>query len=224
MGPESGRQGTRRPGAGGTRLEAWVKGVVGAFANDPRILGWDLWNEPDNAKGGSYADPADKVQRVLVLLPRVFQWARSVHPKQPLTCGVWQDEWSSPGKLSPMEKIQLDDSDVISFHRYDPADDFERRVKSLTRYRRPILCTEYMARPRGGTFESTLSVAKKYKAGAINCGFVQGKTQTYLPWDSGQHPDVEHPPEVWFHDIFYSDGKPYLQDEVDFIRRITAKP
>ena len=30
------------------RLEAYVKGVVGAFANDPRMLAWDIWNEPDN--------------------------------------------------------------------------------------------------------------------------------------------------------------------------------
>ncbi|MGB9471361.1 MAG: hypothetical protein WBQ59_18585, partial [Candidatus Acidiferrum sp.] len=26
------------------RLAAYVKGVVRAFANDPRILGWDVWN------------------------------------------------------------------------------------------------------------------------------------------------------------------------------------
>ncbi len=30
------------------RLESYTKGVIGAFANDPRILAWDLWNEPDN--------------------------------------------------------------------------------------------------------------------------------------------------------------------------------
>src|SRR6266702_3069192 len=30
------------------RLERYVEGVVGAFANDSRILAWDLWNEPDN--------------------------------------------------------------------------------------------------------------------------------------------------------------------------------
>ncbi|MGA2183669.1 MAG: 1,4-beta-xylanase [Bryobacteraceae bacterium] len=205
------------------RLEDWVKGVVGAFANDKRILGWDVWNEPDNTNDGSYVDPADKVQRVLVLLPLVFEWARSVHPRQPLTSGVWKGDWSSPGTLSPMEKIQLENSDVISFHSYEPADEFERRVKSLGRCRRPILCTEYMARPRGSTFESILPVAKKYKVGAINWGFVQGRTQTYLPWDSWQRPYVEHPPEVWFHDIFYADGKPYRQSEVDFIRGITAK-
>src|SRR4028119_1512289 len=30
------------------RLEAYVKGVVGAFKQDKRILAWDIWNEPDN--------------------------------------------------------------------------------------------------------------------------------------------------------------------------------
>jgi len=206
------------------RLEAWVKGVVGAFANDQRILGWDVWNEPDNVNGGNYTDPADKVERVLALLPRVFAWARSAHPVQPLTCGVWKGDWSSPGKLSAMEKIQLGNSDVISFHSYEPADEFERRLKSLKRYGRPILCTEYMARPRGSTFESILPVAKKYKVAAINWGFVEGRTQTNLPWDSWQRPYVERPPAVWFHDIFYPDGKPYRQAEVDLIRGIAAKP
>jgi hypothetical protein len=205
------------------RLEAWVKGVVGAFATDPRILAWDLWNEPDNANAGSHRDPPDKVARVLVLLPRVFAWARSVHPVQPLTSGVWQGDWSSPAALSPMARIQLDNSDVISFHSYDPADEFERRILSLARYRRPILCTEYMARPRGSTFESILPVAVKYRVGALNWGFVQGRTQTYLPWDSWQHPYVDHPPEVWFHDIFDENGKPYRQEEVDFIRAVAAK-
>jgi hypothetical protein len=204
------------------RLEAWVKGMVGAFANDGRILGWDVWNEPDNTNDGNYADPPDKVQRVLVLLPRVFAWARSAHPTQPLTSGVWRGaDWSSRRKLSPMEKIQLRNSDVISFHCYEPADVFERRIKSLQRYRRPILCTEYMARPRGSTFESILPVARKYRVAAYNWGFVQGRTQTYLPWDSWRHPYVDHPPDVWFHEIFYPDGRPYRQTEVDFVRRIT---
>jgi hypothetical protein len=29
-------------------LAAYVRGVVGAFADDQRILAWDIWNEPDN--------------------------------------------------------------------------------------------------------------------------------------------------------------------------------
>jgi hypothetical protein len=30
------------------RLRAYVQGVVGAFAQDRRILGWDIWNQPPN--------------------------------------------------------------------------------------------------------------------------------------------------------------------------------
>jgi len=30
------------------RLEVYVRGVVHAFADDQRVLAWDVWNEPDN--------------------------------------------------------------------------------------------------------------------------------------------------------------------------------
>jgi hypothetical protein len=43
-----------------------------------------------------------------------------------------------------------------------------------------------------------------------------------LPWDSWQHPYVEDQPAIWFHDVFYADGKPYRQREVDLIRSLTG--
>jgi hypothetical protein len=204
------------------RLEAYVKGVVGAFANDKRILGWDVWNEPDNTNDGSYAklEPPNKEELVLALLPRVFEWAREAGASQPLTSGVWKGNWSVPEKLGPMEKIQLAQSDVISFHNYDAPDVFEKRVLSLQQYHRPILCTEYMARGNGSTFQGTLPIAKKYSVAAINWGLVAGKTQTYLPWDSWKNPYVDRKPAVWFHEIFWTNGQPYRQEEADFIRTI----
>lgn len=204
------------------RLEAYVKGVVGAFAKDPRLLGWDVWNEPDNTNQGSYGElePKNKVELVLELLPKVFDWARSVHPTQPLTSGVWKGDWSSPSKLGPMEKIQLEQSDVISFHNYDRPEEFEKRVRWLMQYNRPLLCTEYMARGNGSTFQGVLPIAKKYHVAAINWGLVAGKTQTYLPWDSWQHPYTEREPSVWFHEIFRTDGTPYRQEEAEFIKTI----
>jgi hypothetical protein len=205
------------------RLEAYVKGLVGAFANDQRILGWDVWNEPDNLNAGSYRDPPNKAELVTALLPRVFAWAREAHPSQPLTSGVWKGDWSSPEKLGPTEKIQLEQSDVISFHNYDKGEIFEQRILSLQRYGRPILCTEYMARGNGSTFEGSLPIAKKYHVGAINWGLVAGKTQTYLPWDSWQHPYVDREPSMWFHEVFRTDGQPYKQEEVDFIRKTIGK-
>ena len=204
------------------RLEAYVKGVVGAFANDKRILGWDVWNEPDNTNDGSYAsgEPSNKPELVLALLPRVYEWARSASATQPLTSGVWKGDWSSPEKLGSMEKIQLEFSDVTSFHNYDAPDVFEKRVVSLQQYHRPILCTEYMARGNGSTFQGTLPIAKKFHVAAINWGLVAGKTQTYLPWDSWKHPYTDREPTVWFHEIFRTNGQPYSQEEASFIRTI----
>jgi hypothetical protein len=207
------------------RLEAYVKGVVGAFAKDDRILGWDIWNEPDNGNGGSYKDlePKNKNDLVIALLPQAFMWARAAHPTQPLTSGVWKDDWSVPEKLGPGPKIQLEMSDVISFHSYDKPEVFEKRVLSLQQYHRPLICTEYMARGNASTFQGTLPIAKKYNVAAINWGLVAGKTQTYLPWDSWQHPYTDREPAVWFHEIFRSDGTPYSAEEIAFIKQITGR-
>ncbi len=207
------------------RLEAYVKGVVGAFANDERILGWDIWNEPDNGNGGSYKDlePKNKNELVIALLPRAFTWARAAHPTQPLTSGVWKGDWSVAEKLGPAEKIQLEMSDVISFHSYDKPEEFERHVLSLQQYHRPLICTEYMARGNGSTFQGTLPIAKKYNVGAINWGLVAGQTQTYLPWDSWQHPYTDREPAIWFHEIFRNNGEPYAVEETTFIKQITGR-
>jgi hypothetical protein len=206
------------------RLEEYVKGIVGAFGKDDRVLGWDVWNEPDNTNASSYGaqEPKNKVELVLKLLPQVFEWAREAGAQQPLTSGVWKGDWSTDDKLSAMERIQLEQSDVISFHNYDKGSEFEKRITWLQRYKRPILCTEYMARGNGSTFQESLPIAKKHNVAAINWGFVAGKTQTYLPWDSWQKPYVDREPSVWFHEIFRHDLTPYRQDEVDLIRSLTG--
>ncbi len=216
---------TLQDAAGPARLEAYVKGVVGAFANDRRVLAWDLWNEPDNTNNGSYAklEPKNKVELVLALLPQVFAWARSAHPAQPLTSGVWHGDWSSPEKLGPMQRMQAEESDVISFHSYGWPEHFEERVQWLRRYGRPILCTEFMARSVGSTFDGVLPLAKKYHIAAINWGLVAGKTQTYLPWDSWRKPYVTDEPPVWFHEVFRPDGRPYREAEAKLIRELTGK-
>lgn len=208
------------------RLEQYVKGVVGAFAHDRRILAWDVWNEPDNSGGGNYAsaEAKKKVEIIIGLLPQVFAWAREVGPQQPLTSGIWKGDWSSNERMDPMDRLQIYLSDVISFHNYDSGEEFEKRVKWLTRYNRPLMCTEYMARGNKSTFQGTLPIAKKYNVAAINWGLVAGKTQTYLPWDSWGHPYTDREPAVWFHEVFRNDGTPYRTEEVDLIKKLTARP
>jgi hypothetical protein len=54
--------------------------------------------------------------------------------------------------------------------------------------------------------------------GAINWGFVAGKSNTIYAWDTPL-PDGAQPVE-WFHDIFNADGKPYREDEVNLIKKL----
>lgn len=207
------------------RLKAYVQGVVGAFAKDDRILAWDIWNEPGNGNMGSYAkeELKDKTARVLLLLPEAFEWAREVNPTQPLTSGVCcVDQAPDASKLGEIELIQLREADVVTFHNYSWPEYFKREVGWLKKYNRPVICTEFMARSVGSTFDTILPIAKEEKVGAINWGFVVGKTQTNLPWESWEHPYILAQPPVWFHDVFDPDGKPYRQAEADLIRQLTG--
>jgi hypothetical protein len=206
------------------RLEAYVRGVVGALANDQRILGWDVWNEPGGTNEGSYEkqELANKRDLVRAMLPKAFAWAREATPTQPLTSGLWAGDWASFEKLDPIQQIQLEQSDVLSFHNYSKPGDFLKHVEELQKYHRPILCTEYMARPQGSTFQGILPVAKKYKVAAINWGLVAGKTQTFFPWSSWEHPYIDRQPKEWFHEIFRTDGALYNPEEGEFIRTIIS--
>jgi hypothetical protein len=203
-------------------LQQYVIGVISQFRNDNRILGWDLWNEPDNpAKQYRKVERKDKIDAVGGLLPQVFAWARSVNPAQPLTSGVWQGSWD-PGSRSEMDNFQLDNSDVISFHSYGGPDDFEARIAELAPLGRPILCTEYLARNQGSTIEAVLPIAKRHNVGAYSWGLVAGKTQTYFPWESWDKPYKEVP-KVWFSDLLRPDGRPYRDAEYQTLKKLTVR-
>jgi len=206
------------------KLRAYVEDIVGTFGKDDRILAWDIWNEPDNEGGGNYPRHKDKQKYVELLLTQAFDSARAKKPRQPLTSGLWiGDDWSYE-KLNAIQKIQIDRSDVISFHDYSWPESFERRVKQLQKYGRPILATEYMARGNGSTFDGTLPLGKKYNVAMYNWGFVDGKTQTRLPWDSWKKPYTMDEPTIWFHEVLRADGSPYRQAEADLIKRLIASP
>jgi len=198
--------------------------VVGRFRDDRRVQVWDIWNEPNNLNNNSYGaqEPKDKPGLVRPLLAKAFAWAREARPTQPLTSGVWQGTWAEPDKLRPMEVIQIENSDVISFHNYGKLDELKQCVVNLRRYNRPLLCTEYMSRGNGSFFEPHLGFMKEQRVAAYNWGLVSGKTQTIYPWDSWKKPYAGEPP-LWFHDIFRADGTPYRAEETAYIRRLTGR-
>jgi hypothetical protein len=187
-------------------LQKYVTDVLTTFKHDKRILLWDLFNEPGNSS---------KNNGSLVLLAKLFTWARIVNPDQPLSAGLW--DWS----LEKLNTFQLTHSDVITYHNYEDPDKHQRVIQILKANGRPVICTEYMARLRNSTFENTMPMLKKENVGAINWGLVSGKTNTIYAWDTPMPNGDE--PKVWFHDVFRKDGKPYKQDEADLIKQLNNK-
>ncbi len=206
------------------RLQAYVQGVVGHFANDRRVLAWDLFNEPDKVNRPAYIayEPIDKPERAFQLLRKTFEWARAVNPAQPLTAAPWKGDWVDSTHMLPITAFMLAKSDVITFHSYADSATVERELAALERWGRPIICSEYMARPRGSTFEKIMPIFAREHVGAINWGFVSGKTQTIYPWDSWNR-EYTSEPKPWFHDIFHADGTPYDSTEVGIIRQLTMQ-
>jgi len=240
--PELGRQRQPKPGV---RNSLWVQSpgakglidpkqvedaltfaeeVVADFSIDKRILAWDVWNEPDNTNGASYAtsELPNKVEAVRALLPKVFQYVRAGVPLQPVTSGLWKGDWSSAASLSPIEKIQVELSDFLSFQNYDGPQEFEKRVKWLQAFQRPVVCTGFLARNQGSSIEAILPVALKYRVGALVGDLVQGKTQRWLPWDSWQNPYVGREPPVWAQDLFHTTGPLYRPEDAEVIHQMIA--
>lgn len=210
-------------------LKNYIKGVVGRFGQDDRVLVWDVYNEPDNVagqEGRAELEVKDKHIYSLALLKKVMQWARETGPSQPLTTGIWKgnvDHWGTPDSLPPLDRYMVEHSDVISFHAYDDdMDQVKKKIRELHKYGKPLLCTEYMARTNNNTFFNVMPILKEHKIAAINWGFVSGKSNTIYPWESWNSTfDAE--PEIWFHDILRADGTPFSEEEVTFIREMTGR-
>ncbi len=186
-------------------LYEYVTDILTTFKNDQRILMWDLYNEPANSGYGLTSFP---------LLKKIFEWSWNVRPSQPLTVGVWFMEFPE------INKYQLENADVITFHNYSDTVSMKEAIDSLQKRGRPVICTEYMARTNNSKFETHLPVLKRYKVGAINWGLVSGKSNTIFPWGSKEGSTEPNP---WFHDIFRKDGTPYDVREVELIKKLTYR-
>ncbi len=185
-------------------LEQYVKDLVGGFAQDRRIVVWDLYNEPGNGMDAK-SQP---------LMEAAFAWAREMKPLQPLTTGAWADF------NSPLSQRMLELSDVVSFHGYDPVPGIEAKLRICATHGRPVLCTEWLVRRNGNSFQRLLPLFRDRQIGCWNWGLVAGRTQTYFPWGS---PPGAPEPQQWQHDILRADGRPYNTRELQFVKVLTGK-
>lgn len=188
-------------------LKDYATDILVTFKDDKRILMWDLYNEPGNSDMTDISFP---------FMEKIFEWAWTVRPSQPLTCATWNSE----EKFKRYNEFQLKNSDIITFHNYSDVKKLEDEIAMLQKFGRPIICSEYMARTNNSLFETHLPVFKKNKVGAVNWGLVSGKTNTIFPWGSKEGAPE---PAVWFHDIFRKNGTAFNPEEVKFIKQITSK-
>lgn len=185
-------------------LETYVKDVMTAFAKDDRVLLWCLYNEPESTRNGN---------RCLPLLRRVFAWARQVNPTQPVTAPIFFYPIHARTDF-PICCFVGENSDVMSFHCYEPPATVQKMIDLFKTFGRPMLCTEYLLRPKN-TFENVLPLFHKHRVGAINFGLVNGKCN--FQFFGGDLPE----PKFWKHDIFRKDGTSFDPHELDVIRCYT---
>jgi len=204
-------------------LKPYLAAILTRFKSDKRVLAWDLLNEPGNPtpqyeEGWSRED---KENAHVILLGKLFDWAREANPSQPLTAGIWVDVGNPQRATHPLDKMMLERSDIITFHTYGPLAAARRATEFLEQSGRPLICTEYMSRGSGSTFETILPYFKEKNVGAINWGLVNGRSQTIYPWDSWDKKYTDEP-TPWFHDVFRKDGTPYDPKETELIRNVTG--
>jgi hypothetical protein len=185
-------------------LRKYVHDMLKTYGKDKRILLWDLFNEPNNT--ATTAGTPD-------FLVRLFSWAREINPDQPLTVAVWTKELDSP-----VNTVLLSYSDIITYHLYSNVEDMTKKIATLKAYKRPVICSEWMARPAGSRYETDLPLFKSEKVAAYQWGLVNGQTQCQFPWWNKPGGEIDSV-YGWFHDILHADGTPYRPEEIEIIKK-----
>jgi hypothetical protein len=176
-------------------MKEFIQALLKRYSQDKRIILWNLHNEPAAA--------------LRALVEYEFQWAREVETTQPLLI-----EWNAH-----------DLSDVITFHTYmrpglSAPESAPARVDFLTElewaraWKRPMLCTEWLARPFKNTVENVLPFFSRYRIGWYTWELVQSGRWLH-PWN---WPLTSPEPKNWFHGLVYPDGSPYSTEEILAIR------
>ena len=149
-------------------MEKYVHDVVGTHKQDPRIVLWDVMNEPYIT---SFNKDADK-KLIHTFLGRALDMARATGPVQPLSVG-WEF-W--PLAIDPQQ--HLDQVDVISFHNYttDLAEAIAKAREGALKPGKPVIINEVVRRP-GQTFDYAMRTLRETKIGWCFWELMLGKTE-----------------------------------------------
>ena len=208
------------------RLEAYVKGVVGAFAKDHRVLAWDVWNEPDNTNERQLRRArADEQSRSSCwrCCRKVFAWAREAKPPQPLTSGVWRGDWSTDGEADADREgsdrqVRRDHVPQLRLGRRSSKSASTGCGATTVRCSAPSTWRAATA----ARLRRRCRSAKKHNVAAYNWGFVQGKTQTICPGIRGRSRTSIASRRSGFTKSSAPTARRTWPEEVEFIKRMTG--
>lgn len=222
------------------QLKNYVQKTMKRFKNDDRVLLWELYNEPGHGTGengdmgSSIKTKTSMGDKSARLVYDSWVWAREVNPSQPITS-------CTAGAVGLKNKaINRINSDLHSIHCYKSAPEFKALIEDYQADGRPVIMTEWLARPEGNTPETVLPMMKEMGVGALCWGFVSGKSGTIWAWSSrlvdGKPRNLINErkagnvvcegesmpePELWFHDLLRADGTPYIESEIELFRELT---
>jgi len=147
-------------------MQRYVRDVVGGHRDDPRIVMWDVMNEPTCTS--FYKTPEDK-DAIHTFVKEALGWVKAQRPNQPRTVGLMHSQ--------ELALVQ-DDVEVLGFHNYrrDLREDI-RRVQALGRQLgKPVVINEVVMRPQQ-PFDFALPILREEKIGWVFWELMLGKTQ-----------------------------------------------
>ncbi len=185
-------------------LENYVTDIVTRYAQDERVLMWDIYNEPYNSGRGEKSDR---------LIRDGFKWVRACDPSQPSTCCVGFVHHGA-------DKLGIELSDIISMHCYRALESTKERYESLKKNARPVFVSEWMARKFDNSIKSHLPFFKEKNIWNTCWGFMDGRTQTKYPWG---FESSKQELTLWFHDLVHPDATPYDPQERELVQKLSSK-
>lgn len=200
------------------RYNEFVREIITTYAHDPRVIIWNIINEPGNARGTKSLEQMEKF----------FEIAWTISPDQPLCADVWSSDMRGARASNTIEQRALELSDVISFHQYGGFDTMVGEIEQIKTLGRPALNTEWLHRIFHNNVENMYPLFYLEKIGSYNWGFVAGKYQTYEPWEGiwqtvanggGKDYDLTK----WQHDLFRPSLRPYDPKEIEIIKKYNEK-
>ncbi|MGI8589007.1 MAG: cellulase family glycosylhydrolase [Chloroflexia bacterium] len=158
----------------------YMRTLADAFAEDDRVLGWDLHNEPD-----LYASWTDHQAEAIDWLLRVGAEMHRLAPHQLITVGVAHA--ASLWQAGPQGRTLLDVSDFAAFHSYDAGAIASEIAAVRAHTSKPVLLEEtgWPTGPCGqdpGYTEATQAILYRIMLGAAESGGIDG-VLAWMLWD-----------------------------------------